>query len=342
MNRLGAASTLCLLVFLAGFLWVFAPAIQANPVTLTGTVFSEENRRIEHASVKLCDGGGNRLAEEITSDSGEFTFRGLARGSYILSVSAIGYQSQDVPFDLNFNSDRGVSIYLKAVKASTNGAPAAGGNSTVSAHEMSMPQAARDLVESGKHKFWVDKNHEAGMQDLERAVALAPTYYEAHYEIGMANLMLGKQDDAERSFRESIEASGEKYGSAYVGLGSVLINEGKIKEGEQALTHGVELNPSSSLGFYELGKVRLSEKRIDEAAKSAEQARSLAPNFASVYRLLANIHLQQKNYKALLEDIDAYVKLDPDSPAGKRAREMREEIVRKLGPETAGPVASKR
>jgi tetratricopeptide (TPR) repeat protein len=90
-----------------------------------------------------------------------------------------------------------------------------------------------------------------------------------------------------------------------------------------------------------LSKVQLSQKRIEEASKSAERARSLAPNFASIYRLLANIHVQQKNYPALLQDIDAYVKLDPDSPAGVRAKQMREEVVRKIEAETAGPVASK-
>jgi tetratricopeptide (TPR) repeat protein len=333
MNRLGAAAGVL------AFLLAVPASSWASPVALTGTVFSEDHQRIEHASVRLCDGGGNTLAEEVTSESGEFSFHGLSRASYLLEVSAYGYQSQEVPFDLNFNSDRGVNIYLKPLKASQP--PSAPGN-TVSAHEMSMPQAARDLVDSGKRKFWVDKNHEAGMQDLEHAVQLAPGYYEAYFEIGMAYLLLGKQDDAERNFRKSLEASQEKYGDAYVGLGSTLINKGKIAEGESALTHGVQLNPKSSLGFYELGKVQLSQKRIDEASKSAEQARSLAPNFASVYRLLANIHIQQKNYAALLQDIDAYVKLDPDSPAGVRAKQMREEVVRKMAAEGAGQVASQR
>jgi regulator of sirC expression with transglutaminase-like and TPR domain len=45
-----------------------------------------------------------------------------------------------------------------------------------------------------------------------------------------------------------------------------------------------------------------------------------------VYRLLSNIHLQQKDYPALLQDIDQYLKLDPDSPAGVRAKELREQV----------------
>lgn len=333
MNRLSARIAFVL------FLLMFAAAPSLRAATLTGTVFDENNQRMEHAAVELCDGGGTRMAEEVTTDSGEFTFRGLVRGSYMLRVTASGYQPQELPIDLNFTSDRGLTIYLKPANSETR--PAAKAAATVSAHEMSMPQAARELVESGKHKFWIEKDHDGGMKDLERAVTIAPGYYEAYYEIGMAYMVLGKANEAAQSFRKSVETSGEKYGDGFVGLGSALLNEGKVDEGKRAIERGVELNPKSFLGLYELAKIQLNEKRVADAAKSAEQARSIAPNFASIYRVLANIHLQQKNYPAMLEDIDAYVKLDPDSPAGVRAKQMREEVVKKIGAEGAGPVASK-
>jgi tetratricopeptide (TPR) repeat protein len=65
---------------------------------------------------------------------------------------------------------------------------------------------------------------------------------------------------------------------------------------------------------YELGRALLNEERIEDAEKAALQARSLAPNAAIIYRLLSNTHLRQKNYRALLDDIDAYLKLDPGQP----------------------------
>jgi lipoprotein NlpI len=56
---------------------------------------------------------------------------------------------------------------------------------------------------------------------------------------------------------------------------------------------------------------------------AAEQAATLATAQPVVYRLLAVIHLRQKDYPALLADLDAYLRLDPDSPAGLRAKELR-------------------
>ncbi len=47
-----------------------------------------------------------------------------------------------------------------------------------------MPKAARDLVDSGKEKLYAGKNPQKALSDFESAVAKAPGYYEAYYQIG--------------------------------------------------------------------------------------------------------------------------------------------------------------
>ena len=69
---------------------------------------------------------------------------------------------------------------------------------------------------------------------------------------------------------------------------------------------------------------------LTEAKASAEQARSLAPAAPIIYRLLANIHLKEKDYRAAEADIDEYVKLDPDSAAGRRGEVWREVVAQKV------------
>jgi tetratricopeptide (TPR) repeat protein len=193
-----------------------------------------------------------------------------------------------------------------------------------------MPAKARDLMESGKKKLYEDKNSSAGLGDFQQAISLAPGYYEAYYQLAMAYLSLGNSGEAEKSFRKSIEVSGDKYGEADVRLGTILLDQGNSAEGEKAVRRGIQLNPNFWLGHYELGRALVNEKRIHEAQDSAEHARLLAPGTAIVYRLLANIHLQQKDYAALLQDVDEYLRLDPDSPAGLRAKELREQITQKM------------
>jgi Tfp pilus assembly protein PilF len=300
-----------------------------NKVSVTGTVFSEShNQRVSQAVIRLCDGGGNQLAETIANDEGDFSFPGLVVNNYILTINANGFQSQDIHLDLNFGSDRGMSVYLKPLPGKS---PAPASASSVSTHEMSMPQKARDLVASGEKKIYHDKNALGGLQDLQQAIAIAPEYYEAYYQVAMAYVSLGNSAEAEKAFRQSIEISDDKYGEAAVGLGALLVNEGNSAEGEKDIRQGIELNPNFWLGYYELGRVLLNQKNFAEAGKAGEQARSLAPASPLVYRLLSNVHLNEKNYPALLQDLDAYIKLDPDSPAGVRAKELRTQVAQKVG-----------
>jgi Tfp pilus assembly protein PilF len=321
---------------LCGILLIPVPALaqrgmpgSTNTVSVTGTVFSEaHNQRVSQASVRLCDSGGNQVGETVSNDSGEFFFRYITRTTYILSVSANGFQSQDIHVDLSFGSDRGMSVFLKPVPGNS---PAATPASSVSTHEMSMPQKARDLLLSGEKKIYQGKNPQEGLKDLQQAIAIAPGYYEAYYQTAMAYVSLGKSAEAEKAFRQSIDISGDKYGEAAVGLGTLLVNSGNSAEGEKDIRHGIELNPNFWLGYYELGRVLLNQKNFAEAGNAAEQARSLAPASPIVYRLLSNVHLNEKNYSALLQDLDAYIKLDPVSPAGVRAKELRTQVAQKVG-----------
>jgi Flp pilus assembly protein TadD len=322
VDRLGAS----LLVCVSCLITPFGSSAQ-RPVTVAGYVYCDEKSHApQNVRVELRGSDQSQLASVATSDEGEFRFDGLKQGVYTVSVNEPGYEPVSIKLDLSGGSQKDVAICLKRSAKSQDSSK----SSTISTHELSMPAKARDLMESGKKKLYEDKNSSAGLGDFQQAISLAPGYYEAYYQLAMAYLSLGNSGEAEKSFRKSIEVSGDKYGEADVRLGTILLDQGNSAEGEKAVRRGIQLNPNFWLGHYELGRALVNEKRIHEAQDSAEHARLLAPGTAIVYRLLANIHLQQKDYAALLQDIDEYLRLDPDSPAGLRAKELREQITQKM------------
>jgi tetratricopeptide (TPR) repeat protein len=324
-----AMPRICIAIFALASIFALPQNLFAQQsVSLAGTIYSEASKRpVQQALLRLCDPAGNMLEQMVTTDSGEFVFRQLHHAEYILTVTATGYQPYDLHVDLSFTSDRGISIYLNP-NPGDPAAPSPAGS--ISAHEMSMPQKARDLLSSGEKKLYFDKNPQAGLADFQQAVSIAPGFYEVYYQIGMAYLTLGTRDDAEKSFRKSIEVSNDKYGEPVIGLASFLIDTGDLAQSEKMTRHGLELSPNSWFGHYQLGRILFTENKVADAQKSAEQARSLDPNAAIVYRLLSNIHISQKNYPALIQDLDAYIKLDPDSPAGVRAKEIRKQVEEKI------------
>ncbi len=318
MSRLFAPILFLLLVILA-----------QKPSTIAGNVYyGNEYNVAKNVSVALYDSQRQLIEAQSTTDAGQFRFGGLRRAQYVVVIDAPGCEHYSTDVDVSMASDKNVIIYLK----STSKANETLHSQTVSVHELTMPAKARDFMESGKKKLYEDKNAKAALADFQQAVAAAPEYYEAAYQLAMAQLTLGNRADAESFFRKSIDLSNNKYPEAQIGLGAVLLDTGEFSEAGESIRAGVKQNPTLWLGHYELGRLLLKQNRLTEAQSSAEEARLLAPGAPIVYRLLSNIHLQQKNYTALLEDLDTYLTLDPDSPAGQRAKQLRDQLQQRLSP----------
>ena len=310
----------------------------SNNLTISGNVYyGDGNQAAAHVMVQLQDTAGETRLQDETNDSGGFEFQRLGGGTYTLMVDVQGYQRVAASLNLSYMPEKSVVIRLRALTGEKETAAA----SSVSAHELSMPEKARERISAGKKKLYAEKNAQGALEDFQSALAAAPGYYEACYQVGMAYLSLGRRDDAEASFRKSIELSGDRYSEPEVGLGTLMLDRRDFAQGEKAVRRGVELNPDYWLGQYELGRALLNLDRVAEALQAADQAKSLAPSAAIVYRLLSNIHLRQKDYPALLADIDSYIKLDPDSAAGIRAKQLREQVIQKLDTAEATTAAEK-
>jgi Tfp pilus assembly protein PilF len=313
--------------------------LQMSTYSLTGSVFSGgSNQRISGASVVLCDDGGARLGETASDDSGKFSFQGIRPGHYVLRVNAAGFVATEMQVDLTLGSERDLTVTLR-------GAPVAaavpGGAAMISAHELAMPQAAKDLLSSGQKKLYTEKNAQAALRDFESATRQAPNFYEAYYQAGMAYLALQNPSEAEKQFRKAADLSQKKYGDADIALGALLLHRNAFNEGESLLRQGLALNPRSWPGQFELGELELSRGHMEAALAAAQTATQLAPQQPVVYRLLSIIELRQKNYPALIAALDSYIELDPDSPAGVRAKELRAEAEKHLGGSGEAAVAKK-
>jgi tetratricopeptide (TPR) repeat protein len=270
--------------------------------------------------------------QSSTSSSGQFNFNGLQAGTYLLQLEAPGFQANEIRLDLTFTSQPGLILYLKPAPQN---APPSGVSATISVHELSISEEARNLYLDEKKQLYSENNAEKALGNFRKALDKAPEFYEALYQVGMAYVSLGKLDEAQQYFRRCIAESGDKYGSANIALGTLQLDNGEAASGEKQIRHGLELSPSAWMGYYQLGKWESLAGRLDDAEKHAEQARQFAPATPMVYQLLANIHMKQKNFPALLDDIDAYVRLDPESPAAVRAKEIRTRIQQQMQAEAA-------
>jgi Tfp pilus assembly protein PilF len=273
-------------------------------------------------TVKSKDAGISRSV--LTDVEGHFELRGLPAGTYGVSVEESGYDPAWVSTQINGDSAK-VVLHLKPSQFSQGGR----NNFMVSVKELKIPSKARDEYKKGLERL--AKNDIAGsLSHLARAVEVAPEYYEAYYHLGVVEAKLGRRDEAMQAFHRAIELTGGHYAWAEFGVGFVLCQEGKPEEAEPIIRKGLELDGSSPEGHVVLGMALLKLNRPEEAEKSAREALLHRPNFAEAYLVLSDAYALRQDYRAQLEGLDNYLKLDPKGPETERVVRAREATLKSL------------
>ena len=79
-------------------------------------------------------------------------------------------------------------------------------------------------------------------------------------------------------------------------------------------------------GIDELARALVGLKRGREAEASALQAKELKPDNPNIYLFLANAHIQQQKFAAVVQDFDEYLKLVPNGPGSDQIRQRRDRM----------------
>lgn len=292
-----------------------------------GTVRNNDTSQpIEMLKVELKKLTGEVVSTSFTRTNGEFDFSGITNGMYYIVIEEKGYEPVREGVEV-FNAPRtGLFIFLRRPLELGSSPP----NKTVSARELSIPRKAHDSLQKGADRLYQKNDAKGSLPLFQRAIAELPSYYEAYHLMGVAYLRLGQTAEAEQALRKSIELSEQKYFAPNVDLAAMLSNERRFAEAEPVARLSIELDQNAWNGHYELARALVGLNRVDAAEKSALEARTRNPNFPQLHLLLANIHIRKHEPNALLEDIDTYLKLDPNGPMNSQARQMREQVQRAL------------
>jgi len=88
----------------------------------------------------------------------------------------------------------------------------------------------------------------------------------------------------------------------------------------------LEVDANSADGYTILGMALLRLNRLDEAEKCAREALLRNPNFAQAYLVLSDAYGQRLEYRAQVQELDAYLKLEPNGADSERVRQAREQV----------------
>jgi len=293
--------------------------------TISGSVRREDNDHpIPGVRVQLLTSAGNVAASAVLTDaSGEFSFGHFAPGQYEIVAEEDGYQPVRLPLEVSRFDQANLTVRMRQRLASATPA----GDATT-AHQLAIPQKARAAYEKGASKADSHGDYQGAVLEFRRAIGSYPDYYEAYAELGMAYVRLKDFKEAEIALRQSVKISEQKYAPPLMLLSMLLNDQNRPGEAEPVARQVIAADPSAWRGPYELSRALLGLRRLPEAETSAYASRDLKPENPVVYLLLSEIHRHTQNPSALLQDLDAYLKLARDGPAAPQVLKLREQLLK--------------
>lgn len=223
------------------------------------------------------------------------------------------------------------------LRQGNNWVPPEAGNASVSVHELLIPDKARKAFNKGT-RLVAAKEFAAGIVQFQRAIKAFPAFYEAYYKIGLVQLQLNRETEAQSAFDTSIALSKSGYAPPHFGLGVILGNLKQFSKAEAAVRAGLELDPGQASGHLILAWVLTMAGQTTEAEKSARQAISFDSKMPLAYLLLAEIHQRLNKPAAVVYDVDSFLELAPNHPARATAEAARARALLLLSQKTDAPV----
>ena len=307
-------------------------------LTIAGSVFLDgETQPVPRVQVNVRALSGNDLATTFTDASGRFEAPTDGNGSFIVSVQQQGYEPVEQRVNLGFEGAvRGLVIKLHKVKP----APIDAAGYTVSVRNLKLPAKARRAFEKGL-TLLQKKDAQASLERFKEATDAFPNYYEAYYQIGVANLELRRGDEAEQALQTSIDLSGGGYAEPQFALGAMLCDRQDYAGAERVLRRAIDVDANSWKGHLFLGQTLFGENRLAEAEKSAREVLLRHPDQPTAYILLANIHIRRQEFLLGIQDLDTFLSMKPTGPTSEQARAVRaaaERVVARLHTTAVQPI----
>ena len=296
-----------------------------HDLIISGTVRRDDtDESVPGVRLQLLTAAGNVAHSSIlTGDSGDFSFGQFPPGHYEIVAERDGYQPARIEVEVSRYDQPNLVVRMRKQLVAPNPA-----GDLTTAHQLAIPQKARAAFEKGVAKADSHGDYKGAVLDFQRAINLYPDYYEAYAEMGTAYVRLKDFASAEKALRQSIEMSAQKYLPPLMLLSMLLNDQNRAGEAEPLARQVIAADPTAWRGQYELSRAQLALRRLSEAEASAYAARDLKPESPDVYLLLSEIHRHTQNPAALLQDIDAYLKLAPQGPAAPQVRKLREQLVK--------------
>jgi tetratricopeptide (TPR) repeat protein len=272
---------------------------------------------------------GATIASVYTDSQGTYGFHALAPNPYVVTIDDDQYQPAQksaIIESTNMAPIVFVDITLiprKAENHDSAGPQPSGSNpNMIDTREYSsrFPKRAVREFEKG-----MEADH-AGQRDnaihhYEKAVAIAPEFYEAHNNLGSDYLSKSDLAAARREF-ERVVVLNQSDAAAYFNLSNVCMLAGQLSEAQKDLDEGLRRQPDSAFAQFLLGSLNQRLGKVPQAEAALRRAIQLDPLMAQARLQLVNLLLQQGRNQDAAAQLRDFLNIFPDNSFSSQARQV--------------------
>lgn len=305
----------------------FAASAPAQVGRVSGIVRDEGGQPIKGATIRAENPDaplGSLTA--ATDDKGRFAIIGLARGEWMFTAEAPGFQPQFNEINIVRVSTPQPPMMFSLTKAIVR--PPAGVEG-VTAKELQFQLAAADTLFQ--------------QQKFEDAVAIYRSILRGAPSLGIINLQIGAAYRSAKEYDKAIAAYNDllktepENAKATIGVALAHLEKGDAQAAEQVLARAAAApgspGPSGQAGpgrdvFYNLAELKLARNQTDEAAGWYQKAAAADASWGKPLYKLGMIAMNKGDTDAAVKAMTQLLAVDPTSPEAAQARAALEQLKR--------------
>lgn len=298
-----------------------------NRSTITGYVFDQQRRPVAQIPVELINEVNSVIQRTRTDGSGRFFFGGLPPGRFSIKVLPLGTnleeQTQEVELSGMGALGRVITehaqrdFYLKLRRDNTESNTI---NEAIFVQDV--PENARKIYEKAVSDLNGNK-FDLGIKGLQNALEIFPTYFLALERLGLIYLNQQKYENAVEILSKMVTVNPRSFNGWY-GLSYANYALEKAAAAVEAGERAVSLNPNSINALMILGVSQRQSKEYEKAEKFLLKAKKLDKGKTQdIHWHLALLYAHNlKRYKDAANELELYLKIDPNSPNAENVKKL--------------------
>lgn len=301
-------------------------APQAN--SISGHVANDRNAPIPDLQIELLNDVDSVIQRTKTDSSGLFIFRRISIGIFQIRVATHGtnYVSQTKRVQL----ERTRAFEQVDFILATNRPASTGAAEVVFVQDV--PEAARKYYVRGAELVQKTDQRGEGFESLKKAIEIYPGYFDALQLLGSEYVKQQEFEPAIPVLTKAIEVNRLAYQSLYL-LSVAQFNLKQIPQAVESMRRAIPLNQKSATANLWLGMLLRQTSKLDEAETYLKKADQLAASkSAEAHWQLALLYNDLKRYKEAADELERFLKVQPDA----KDAEMIRKVIQKLRDKSGG------